>query len=74
MTNSTKVYTVRTWHNGRSHDYTGTLRELVDNVFGYTCECNGKERWQIKSIRGLLNCLNNGSSYWSSTTSYELVK
>ena len=72
MTN--KVYTVRTWHNGHSHDYTGTLQELVSSVFGYTIECNGKDPSQIKSIRGLLNCLNTGRSYWSMTNTYELVK
>ena len=74
MANSNKVYTVRTWHNGHSHDYTGTLQYLLDHVFGYTCECNGKHPSQIKTIRALLNCLNNGRSYWSMNTSYELVK
>ena len=34
-----KEITIRSWHRGRSRDYTGTLEELTTRVFGYTLEC-----------------------------------
>lgn len=34
-----KEITIRSWHHGRSHDYTGTIDHLVRDVFGYTLEC-----------------------------------
>ena len=71
-----KQYTIRTISDtGHEHDYTGTLDELIDNVFGYTLECNGMgtDFKRPKTVKSLLDRLNGGDSYWSRRTSYELV-
>lgn len=74
MPNPNKIYKVKSIHNGYEHVYEGTLQYLLDHVFGYTCECNGKHPSQIKTIGQLMKCLQTGQSYWSMTNTYELVK
>ena len=76
-----KQITIRSYHHGRSHDYTGTISELVNDVFGYTLECghswNPKISLHPKSGKALVNALNKsvaetqGSCY--DQDSYELV-
>ena len=57
-----KQITVRCYHNDRSRDYTGTVEELVNNVFSYTLECghswNNKINLHPKHGRALVNALN----------------
>lgn len=81
MTNPDKIYKIKTTRHSRvnslvihEHVYEGTLRYLIDHVFGYTLECDG-HRWpEPKTARSLVNKLNRGTSFWSSGTHYELVK
>ena len=72
--NPNTIYKIRTRHNGHEHIYEGTLRYLIDSVFGYTLECNGTRWPEPKTAQTLVNRLNGGRSYWSMTTSYEVVK
>ncbi|MCM1322937.1 MAG: hypothetical protein NC218_01990 [Acetobacter sp.] len=65
------VYAVTTERRGRTHTYVGTLEHLVNNVFGYTIECNGYDKYSVKSLTTLLKYLNGGQSYWSIDTYYE---
>ena len=57
-----KQVTIRSWHRGRSTDYTGTIEELSTNVFGYTLECGNSWNHKInrhpKSAKALVNALN----------------
>jgi len=65
------IYTVVKTSNGKQSQFTGTLDYLVDNVFGYTIECNGKRKTTARrSLAGLLGCLNGGTSYWSINSVY----
>ena len=81
MNNPNKIYKIKTIRTSRvnpnvihEHVYEGTLRHLIDNVFGYTLECDG-HRWpEPKTVRTLVNKLNHGTSFWSSSTRYEIVK
>lgn len=43
MNNTIKQYTIKCIDksSGRSTEWTGTVDELVENVFGYTLLCNG---------------------------------
>lgn len=76
-----KQITVRSYHRGRSHDYTGTIDELVRDVFGYTLECghswNSKINMRPKTGAALVKALNQsvaetqGGCY--EQDSYELV-
>ena len=76
-----KQITIRSYHHGRSHDYTGTVNELATRVFGYTLECghswNHKISLHPKSGKALVNALNKsvaetqGSCY--DPYSYELI-
>ena len=76
-----KEITVRSYHRGRSHDWTGTIKELVDDVFGYTLECghswNPKINRYPKTAKALVKALNQsvaetqGGCY--EQDSYELV-
>lgn len=61
---------------GSSHFWKGTLDYLIDDVFGYTLQCNGMGRLfkRPKTIRTLVNHLNSGNSYWSNRNSYKVVK
>ena len=64
------VYTITADKGERSTSYTGTPAYLVDEVFGYTIECNRKSKNTARrSLQGLLNGL-CGTSYWSISTSY----
>lgn len=77
----TKQITVRSYHRGRSHDWTGTIDELCTNVFGYTLECghswNPKINMRPKTGAALVKALNQsvaetqGGCY--EQDSYELV-
>lgn len=75
--NPMKQYTVKSTdkNSGRSTEWTGTVDELVENVFGYTLRCNGMgtKFKRPKSAKALVNRLNSGNSYWSMRNSYELV-
>lgn len=76
-----KQITVRSYHRGRSHDWTGTISELVDDVFGYTLACghswNPKINLHPKTGAALVKALNQsvaetqGGCY--EQDSYELV-
>lgn len=76
-----KQITIRSYHHGRSHDYTGTVDELSTRVFGYTLVCghswNRKINLHPKSGKALVNALNKsvaetqGACY--DPDSYELV-
>lgn len=61
---------------GSSHFWKGTLDYLIDEVFGYTLECNGMGRLfkRPKTVKALVNHLNCGNSYWSRRNSYRVVK
>lgn len=65
------VYTVTKSRKGRETIYVGTLEHLVNHVFGYTIECNGHDKYKVKSLQTLLKYLNNGDSYWSFDSYYE---
>lgn len=41
--------TIRSYHRGRMHDYTGTVEDLRSRVFGYTLECG--HSWNSKIDR-----------------------
>lgn len=71
-----KEYTIAATSRSGTREYTGTLDYLIDDVFGYTLECNGMgtEFKRPKTIKALLNRLNGGRSYWSMNTVYEQVK
>lgn len=62
--------------SGNIHYWTGTLDYLIDDIFGYTLECNGMGTHfkRPKSVKTLVNKLNSGHSYWSMRNSYKLVK
>ena len=76
-----KEITIRSWHHGHSHDYTGTVEELRENVFGYTLDCghswNPKINRYPKTAKALLKALEQsveetqGGCY--DRDSYELV-
>ena len=76
-----KQITVRSYHHGRSHDWTGTVEELRSRVFGYTLECgyswNAKINRFPKTGKALVKALNQsveetqGSCF--NRDSYELV-
>ena len=76
-----KQITVRSYHRGRSHDYTGTIDELITKVFGYTLVCghswNPKISMCPKTGAALVKALNQsvaetqGGCY--EQDSYELV-
>ena len=61
---------------GHTREYTGTLNDLIDNVFGYTLECNGMGTSfrRPTTISMLVKRLNEGGSYWSRRNSYEYAK
>jgi hypothetical protein len=44
-----KIYTVNSYHRGRSTIYEGTLEYLTTSVFGYTLECGNS--WNKKINR-----------------------
>ena len=76
-----KEITVRSWHRGRSHDWTGTVEYLRERVFGYTLECGNSWNKKInrypKTGKALVKALNQsvqetqGSCY--EQDSYELI-
>ncbi len=76
-----KEITIRSWHRGRSRDYTGTLEDLTTNVFGYTLECghswNPKINIHPKTAKALVNALNKSKDEMQSgcfeRDSYELI-
>lgn len=81
-----KVYTVRTYRNGRQTDTSGTMEELIE-YFGYTLECgrsyehekgNKKINANPKSGKSLVtnlnNATNNAAANGCSSTSYSLVE
>ena len=57
----TKVYYVKSVHNGRETIWEGTLEYLKERVFGYTLECghswNPKINSNPKTIKSLVNAL-----------------
>lgn len=57
-----KQITVRSYHHGRSHDWTGTVEELRSKVFGYTLECGNSWNPKInrfpKTGKSLVKALN----------------
>lgn len=57
----TKVYYVKSIHNGRETIWEGTLEYLKERVFGYTLECghswNPKINRNPKTIKSLVNAL-----------------
>lgn len=57
----TKVYYVKSIHNGRETIWEGTLEYLKERVFGYTLECghsmNSKINSNPKTIKSLVNAL-----------------
>lgn len=57
-----KTITIRSYHRGHSHDYTGTVDELRTNVFGYKLECghswNPKINMYPKTGAALVKALN----------------
>ena len=57
----TKVYYVKSVHNGRETIWEGTLEYLKERVFGYTLECghsyNSKINSNPKTIKSLVNAL-----------------
>lgn len=60
-----KVITVISTHNGRDHEWTGTVQELSEDVFGYTLECghawNSRiPRWP-KTAKSLVKALNDSA-------------
>lgn len=67
-----KIYTVRSYHSSsmiapeRFHDYTGTIDELIKNVFGYTLECGNSWNRKIplhpKTGKSLVKALNDSAS------------
>ena len=79
------IYTIRSERKGRSHDYTGTLAELIQK-FSYTLEKGAS--WQHEKgnkkidrnpksiaalIKNLNNAENNAAANGYSGTSYSLV-
>lgn len=76
-----KTITIRCYHRGNSHDYTGTVEELRSRVFGYKLECgnswNPKINRYPKTAKALLKALEQsvqetqGGCY--EQDSYELV-
>lgn len=77
-----KVTTIRARGNDRVSEYTGTLEELVNEVFGYTLEIGNSYNSRIsrkpKTIRGLISALQKSSDirYGCTYTReyYELVE
>lgn len=67
-----KKFTIIATHKGRDHEYTGTLTELISDVFGYTLECghswNSKINLNPKSARSLVSALNKSAD---ATNSYD---
>ena len=62
-----KQYTIRHHHKEcEPRDYTGTLEELCDRVFGYTLECGHSWNHKIprypKTGRSLEKALNNSAN------------
>ena len=71
-----KQHTVRVISDtGNTSEWTGTIDYLIDDVFGYTLECNGMgtKFKRPKTIKSLVNRLNSGRSYWSMRNSYKVV-
>lgn len=60
-----KQITIISYHRGHEHEYTGTVAELVENVFGYTLECGHSWNPRIprypKTARALVNALNKSA-------------
>ena len=60
-----KVITIISSHNGRDHEWSGTIDELIENVFGYTLECGHSWNHKIprypKTAKSLVNALNNSA-------------
>ena len=56
------IITVISKHNGREHEYSGTIEELCNAVFGYTLECghswNSKIPRYPKTAKSLVKALN----------------
>ena len=57
-----KQITVRSYHHGKPHDWTGTIEELRSEVFGYTLECGNSWNPKInrfpKTGKALVKALN----------------
>lgn len=57
-----KTYTIIKTRRGNKHEYTGTIEELVTNVFGYTLDCgvshNPKINRKPKTAASLVTALN----------------
>lgn len=74
--------TVRSYHRGRSHDWTGTIEHLRDAVFGYTLMLGNSYNKKInrypKTGRELVKALNQSVKETQGACferdSYELVK
>lgn len=62
MARKAKEITVRSWHRGQPHDWTGTVEDLRSNVFGYTLECGNSWNHKInrfpKTGKALVKALN----------------
>ena len=60
-----KVYTVISYHHGRSTEYTGTMDHLCNQVFGYTLECGNSWNHKIprypKTGPSLIKALNDSA-------------
>lgn len=60
-----KQVTIISIHRGREYEFTGTVEELVKNVFGYTLECGHSWNPRIprypKSAKALVNALNKSA-------------
>lgn len=77
-----KVTTIRARGNDRVSEYTGTLEELVNEVFGYTLEIGNSYNSRIprkpKTIRSLLSAVQKSSDIQYGCTYtreyFELVK
>jgi hypothetical protein len=76
------IYTIRSERKGRSHDYTGTLAELIQK-FSYTLEKGEHEKGNKKInrnpkniaslVQNINNAENNAAANGHSGTSYSLV-
>lgn len=81
MAKQPKEHTIRSWHRGRPHDWTGTLEYLENEVFGYKLECGNAWNPKIprfpKSAKGLVTALNKSADETQGSCferdSYELI-
>ena len=57
-----KEITVVKFYKGRETQFTGTVKDLVENTFGYTLECGNSWNRKInrypKTAKGLIKALN----------------